>query len=224
MALFISKQDIVQEYSDTVAGMLATGWTIFTPTMGGSQGEEAHVDLIYKDHTIVCRVLLYKDSCSWEEGSDHKYILAVRHYVPADVYRQDEETWDSLYNGGYCTLWNDKGREVLERVFYAMPQGDPYGRDYHYTTDASVPALAKERREYKYRNRLYDTSSNPRHRDEPQPVQFNIDRLVKFVRKHGGRGYGNCRAEEIKGVRKCRRNDVVRYLIDFNGAKKQLAF
>ena len=218
MAQFISKKDIVREYSDMVAGLLATGWTIFTPTMGGSQGEDAHVDVISGDHKVVYRVLLYKDS-NWGDGSDHKYIISVRGYVPADVMCEDE-TWDRLYEGGYCTIWNEKGTEVHKRVFYAMAQG--MDRRYcHYTTDETVPAQAKARREYKWKNRLYDTSARS---GEPVVAQFNIDRLVKFVRKHGGRGYGNCRVEEIKSVRKYSRDGIVRYLIDFNGAKKQLAF
>lgn len=221
MANFITRQDIVREYSDTVAGMLATGWTIFTPTMGGSQGEEAHVDLLNTEHTVVARVLLYKGS-DWGDGSDHKYVISVHTYVPADVYRDAGETWDALYDGGYCTIWNEKGTELSKRVFYAMPQGGRYSRDYHYTTDASVPAQAKERREYKWRNRLY--GSGRAEQTEPAATQLNIEQLVKFVRKHGGRGYGNCKAEEIKGVRKYIRDGIVRYLIDFNGAKKQLAF
>lgn len=214
---FISKQDIVREYSDTVAGLLATGWTIFTPTMGGSQGEDAHVDLINTDHTVVCRVLLYKDS-DWGDGSDHKYVITVHSYVPADVYCENE-TWDSLYTDGYCTIWNEKGTEMSKRVFYAMAQGGDRC-NCHYTTDAGVPAEARARREYKWKNMLYDHTDS----DRPVSAQFNIDRLVKFVRKHGGRGYGNCRAEEIKGVRKYDRDGVVCYLIDFTGAKKQLAF
>lgn len=215
---FITKQDIIREYSDTVAGLLATGWTIFTPSMGGSQGDEAHVDIISKDHKVVYRVLLYKDG-DWGDGSDHKYVISVHGYVPTDVYRDAGETWDSLYEGGYCTIWNERGVEVSKRVFYAMAQGKDR-RNCHYTTDETVPAQAKARREYKWKNRLYD------HRDSDRPVdaQFNIDRLVKFVRKHGGRGYGNCRAEEIKAVRKYSRDGVVRYLIDFTGAKNQLAF
>lgn len=216
---FITKQDIIREYSDTVAGALAIGWTVFTPTMGGSQGEEAHIDLINKDHTIVWRVLLYKDG-DWGDGSAHKYVISVHSYVPADVHCEDE-TWDSLYNGGYCTIWNEKGTEVSKRVFYGMSQGNRgWERDVHYTTDETVPAQAKARREYKWKNRLYDHTDS----DRPVNAQFNIDRLVKFVRRHGGRGYGNCRAEEIKGVRKYNRDGVVRYLIDFKGAKKDLAF
>ena len=217
MANFVNKQDIVREYSDTVAGLLATGWTIFTPSMGGSQGEDAHVDLINKDHTVVYRVLLYKDS-DWGDGSDHKYIITVHSYVPEDVHCP-KETWDSLYEGGYCTIWNDDGAEVSKRVFYAMAQGSDR-RNCHYTTDETVPAQAKARREYKYRNKLYDHSR----KENLVAAQFDINKLVKFVRKHGGRGYGNTKVEEIKGVRKYGRDGVVRYLIDFNGAKKQLAF
>lgn len=219
MANFVNKQDIVREYSDTVVGLLATGWTVFTPTMGGSQGEEAHVDVISKDHKVVYRVLLYKDS-DWGDGSDHKYIISIHGYVPADVNCEDE-TWDRLYEGGYCTIWNEKGTEVSKRVFYAMAQGRD-SRDCHYTTHEAVPAQAKARREYKYKNRLYDRGG--RWGDEKLNVKLNTAKLVKFVRAHGGRGYGNCKADEIRSAYKYDRDGQMRYIIEFNGAKKNLAF
>lgn len=222
MAKFVSKQDIVREYSDTVAGLLATGWTVFTPTMGGSQGEDAHIDLIDGDHKVVYRVLLYKDS-DWGDGSAHKYVISIHGYVPTDVYKDAEETWDSLYEGGNCTIWNEKGVEVSKRVFYGMSQGNRgWEREVHYTTDANVPAQAKERREYKYKNRLYDHSS--RWGNEKLNVKVNTAKLVKFVKAHGGRGYGNCKADEIKAVYKYKSDGQLRYVIEFAGAKRNLGF
>lgn len=220
MAKFVGKQDIVREYSDTVAGLLATGWTIFTPSMGGSQGEDAHVDVISKDHKVVYRVLLYKDG-DWGDGSDHKYVISVHGYVPADVYKDAGETWDSLYEGGYCTIWNERGVEVSKRVFYAMAQGSDR-RNCHYTTDETVPAQAKARREYKWKNRLYDHSS--RWGNEKLNVKVDAAKLVKFVRAHGGRGYGNCKADEIKAVTKYGSDGQMHYVIEFTGAKKNLVF
>ena len=218
MAEFMTRQDIDREYSDTVAGLLATGWTIFTLTMGGSQGEKAHIDLINKDHTVVFRVVLAEDS-SWGDGSDHKYVITVRSYVPADVHCP-EETWDSVGEHAYCTIWNNKGTEVSRRVFYAMAQGGDR-RYFHYTTDEAVPAQAKARQEYKWRNGLYDHKSFG---TESFIVSVSMAKLVKFVRKNGGRGYGNCKAEDIKGVRKYDREGQMRYVIEFTGAKKALAF
>lgn len=214
---FITKQDIVREYSDTVAGLLMTGWAIFTPTMGGSQGEDAHVDLINQDHTVVARALLYKDS-DWGDGSDHKYVISVHSYVPEDIHAQ---SWDQVWNGGYCTIWNERGTELSKRVFYAMAQGNGH-RDYHYTTDETVPAQAKARREYKWKNGLYDHSS--RWGNEKLNVKVDAARLVKFVRAHGGRGYGNCKADEIEAVHKYDRDGQMHYVIEFTGAKKNLVF
>lgn len=214
MAKFVGKQDIIREYSETVAGLLMTGWTIFTPTMGGSQGEDAHVDLINADHTVVARVLLYKDS-DWGDGSDHKYVISVHSYVPEDIHAQ---SWDQVWDGGYCTIWNERGTELSKRVFYAMAQGGRRAK-FHYTTDAAVPAQAKARCEYKWKAGLYQFKEHGW-----VPAQISTDRLVKFVRKHGGRGYGNTKAEEIQGVRKYWSEDGVRYVVDFRGAKKQLAW
>ena len=217
MAKFVSKQDIVREYSDTVARLLATGWTIFTPSMAGSQGEDAHVDLINADHTVVYRVLLYTES-GWGDGCDHKYIVEVRSYVPEDVRVTSwDDTWD-LSSHSVC-IWNNRGNEVSKLVFYAMGQNGR-GRNVHYTTDASVPAQAKARREYKYKNNLYAD----RRWDTKIAVKISAAKLVKFIKVHGGRGYGNCKADEIKSVHKYDRDGQMRYIIEFVSAKKNLVF
>ena len=216
---FVTKQDIIREYSDTVAGLLATGWTIFTPSMGGSQGEDAHVDLINVDHTVVVRVLMYQES-DWADGSDHKYVVEVRSYTPEDVRIESwEQAWD-LSSHSVC-LWNNKGAEMSKRVFYGMPQGGR-GHNCRYTTDASVPAQAKARREYKYRNNLYEGSGYSW--NVTFPVGVDMTKLAKFVRVHGGRGYGNCRVQEIKSVHKYDKDGRMRYVIKFEGAKKDLSF
>lgn len=215
--MFVQYKDIVAEYSNTVAAYMAHGYTIFTPTMAGSQGEEAHVHLINPAHTMVVAVLLEKDS-SWSAGSDHKMVIRCVAQGPAELRCESlEQLW--AMPSTWVTFWNNQGTELHKRVWYAMEQGNGH-REYKYTEDKTVPEQAKARREYKWRNDLYVRTRE----GEPTDVQIGIDKVVKFVRKHGGRGYGNTKAEEIKGVRKYDRDGIVRYIIDFNGAKKQLAF
>jgi len=223
MAKFVQYQDIVAAYSDKVAEMFAAGWTVFTPTMGGSQGEEAHIHFLSPDHKVVAAVLLEHES-SYGDGYQHKMVITVREQTAEDVRCASLDEL-LVYGAGFrATFWNNKGVVVYERVYYGMAQGGSYDdRKCHYTTDATVPVQAKARREYKWKNGLYDCQDSwgtPKF-----AVVVNKQRLVKFVRAHGGRGYGNCRAEEIKDVRKYRHADgAMRYVIDFTGAKKQLAF
>ena len=217
MAKFVQYKDIVAAYNNKVADIMARGYTIFIPTMGGSQGEEAHIHLIDPTHKVVYGVILERDS-DWGDGSDYKMVIRIMGQTAEDLRC---ENLDQLYApGNRCTFWNNKGVEVYKQTWYAMAQGNDRSTCY-YTTDEQVPAQAKARREYKYRNRLYDHSGRW---NDTTTAQFDMNKLVKFVRKHGGRGYGNCKAEEIKGVRKYSKDGVVRYLIDFNGSKKQLAF
>lgn len=222
MAKFVQYQDIVAAYSDKVAEMFAAGWTVFTPTMGGSQGEEAHIHFLSPDHKVVAAVLLERKS-SYGEGYQHKMVITVREQTAEDLRCASLDEL-LVYGAGFrATFWNDKGVVVYEQIYYGMAQGGSYDdRKCHYTTDATIPAQAEARREYKYRNGLYDHSS--RWGNEKLDVKVSAAKLVKFVRAHGGRGYGNCRADEIKAVHKYDRDGQMRYLIDFNGAKKQLAF
>ena len=61
----MKKQDIRNAYTQKVTELLNQGYTIFPDTMGGSQGEIAHIDLT--DGSEILRVLLYRDHC-WERG------------------------------------------------------------------------------------------------------------------------------------------------------------
>ncbi len=63
----MKKQDIRSIYTQKVAELLEQGYTIFPDTMGGSQGEIAHIDLT--NGSEILRVLLYRDH-HWERGEN----------------------------------------------------------------------------------------------------------------------------------------------------------
>lgn len=63
----MKKQDIRNIYTQKVTELLNQGYTIFPDTMGGSQGEIAHIDLT--NGSEILRVLLTRDH-HWERGED----------------------------------------------------------------------------------------------------------------------------------------------------------
>ena len=63
----MKKQDIRNAYTKAVTDLLAAGYTIFPDTMGGSQGEIAHIDLT--DGSEILRVLLARDR-RWDHAEN----------------------------------------------------------------------------------------------------------------------------------------------------------
>jgi hypothetical protein len=98
-------KDVNKAYSDVIANYLNDGWVVFAPTMSGSQGEIAFVDL-QKDDGIV-RVRLEKNH---GYGSNIKSIELIVGYY--------EYTNNFGYNMCNDTLWNDKGKVIYKKVFY----------------------------------------------------------------------------------------------------------
>jgi hypothetical protein len=216
MAQFVKKQDIVAEYSGIVAGFMAVGYRVFTPTMGGSQGEEAHIDLINPEGDKVYRVLLYSE-CTYGHGLNNgTENISVRVY-DAEYFKVPDLA--VMYNSS-CgrTVWNDKGTELIKRTWYAMAQGNHHTVN-HYIDDVKVTEQAYERRKYKCANNLYN------HTEHHMAVAVDMDKLVMFIRNHGGRGYGRVTATQIKEVKKYVNYDgKMTYVITFTDSKKSLVY
>lgn len=216
MSQFVKKQDIVAEYSKLVATMASKG-TVFTPTMNGSQGEEAHVDFITPDHKTVYRVLLY-DQCGYGRGYERAEVIEVRGYDANDL---GVPNLDVLYEQSFrANIWNDKGVQIMERRFYGQRQGNS-DKVTTYTEDKQVVEQAYERMKYKCANGFYEHQGIG-----PKTVRINHVKVAQFVRAHGGRGYGRVKAEDIDQVLKYYTNDgKVRYTVKFvSPSKKDLVW
>ena len=95
----MKKQEIRKLYTEKVAELLAQGYTIFPDTMGGSQGEIAHIDLT--NGSEILRVLLEKGyRYDRHEGGYYgdTLILTVGKASDDTVVHQN---WDG-------TLWNKR--------------------------------------------------------------------------------------------------------------------
>ena len=95
----MKKQDIRNAYTKAVADLLAAGYTIFPDTMGGSQGEIAHIDLT--NGSEILRVLLARDR-RWDHAENgycgDTIVLTVGKAAPdTRVF----DNWDG-------TVWNNR--------------------------------------------------------------------------------------------------------------------
>jgi hypothetical protein len=99
-----------------------------------------------------------------------------------------------------------------------MAQGNHHTVN-HYTDDVKVTEQAYERMKYKCANNLYN------HTEHHMAVAVDMDKLVIFIRNHGGRGYGRVTAAQIKKVTKYVNYDgQMTYVITFTDSKKSLVY
>ncbi len=98
------KNDIRRIYTEKVTELLNQGYTIFPDTMGGSQGEIAHIDLT--DGSQILRVLLERGLC-WSHIDDgfHGEVVTLT------IGRAGADTWFGEHWDG--TIWNNR----LEKIF-----------------------------------------------------------------------------------------------------------
>ena len=109
----MNQNDINRAFTEKVTELLGRGYQIYPGTMGGSQGEIAHVDL-YKDDEII-RVLLDR-SAGFGEKPD-----GVRLIVGRNTDRIRMNCFDTLGN----TIWNNR-LEILSEIEFCQ-----IGENYH---------------------------------------------------------------------------------------------
>ena len=95
--------DINKKYTAIIAEYLANGYTINTRTMGGSQGDYAHIDLT--NGTEVIRILV---------ETFHEWGKLSIEGLEIIVGRADSEVIPNC-ESDYCTLWNNR-LDIISRV------------------------------------------------------------------------------------------------------------
>ena len=122
----MNQNDINRAFTEKVTELLSRGYQIYPGTMGGSQGEIAHVDL-YKGNEII-RVLL-DHSAGHGEKPDGVRLIAGRN---TDRIRMN--CFDKLGN----TIWNNH-LEILSKIEFCQ-----IGENY-YTDEETGRAIQKKR-------------------------------------------------------------------------------
>ncbi len=110
----MKKQDIRNIYTQKVSELLAQGWSIFPDTMGGSQGEIAHIDL--RKGSEILRLLLERE-LAWgliNEGF-HGNVVTLKIGRAAPDTRVGDR-WDgTIWNNRLDTLFEMRWAEIDER-------------------------------------------------------------------------------------------------------------
>ena len=181
----MKKQDIRNIYTQKVTELLNRGYTIFPDTMGGSQGEIAHIDLT--DGSQIVRVLLERDT-HWEREEGGYWGDIIR----LTVGRAGEDTWvGNTWDG---TVWNNR-LEPLFQIEWAW-LGSRRNSDWY--TSLEEGRAAHQKQLERYQNRDDRTC----YTDLPEACK---SAALRWVRKQPR--MKTCRLEEIEKVRKVRASD-----------------
>jgi hypothetical protein len=196
--------EINKRYSRQVARYISKGYWINAGTMGGSQGEIAHVDMT--NGTELIRILI-EDRTDYElnNGYGMEYVTVLVGRVPASENVKIGST-DRLGN----TVWNNNLEVISEQRFYKI--GKSYRGWYVDTFEEAI--AAKELK----RERLHARVQNA-----PEKRVFkNAENAVKsFVKRQPGCKTVALREIEEVGkdvtVDRSGKNFVVRYYVKARG-------
>ena len=139
----MKKQDIRNAYTQKVAELLAQGYSIFPDTMGGSQGEIAHIDL--SNGSEILRVLLERGLC-WEgiDGGFHGDVVTLT------VGRAAPDTRVYNWDG---TVWNSRLEKISEIKWAEIgARRRPNGDGWYTTLEEGIRISSIQRERYRIRN------------------------------------------------------------------------
>lgn len=127
--------EINKRYTEIITEYMAKGYTINTATMGGSQGEIAHIDLT--DGNEVIRVLVENVYGSWKCPECTNIIVGK---CTDKVKINSDDNWDTIWNGHLEIIRCEK--------FYVIGRNQKTGRKFGTKEEAE---LANEKRSQRYR-------------------------------------------------------------------------
>ena len=152
--------EINKRYTEIVAEYMAKGYTVNTTTMGGSQGEIAHLDLT--DGREIIRILI-ENFHEWADTSlDGVEIMVGR--ASAEVKPNNSEDHE--------TIWNNRLELISQERFYQVGVDRRYGKFYGTQEEA---AKANELRFRRWRAKhSHDTTWSP-----TEPMMEVAKRIVR---------------------------------------------
>ena len=133
--------DINRKFTAAVSSYMAQGYYINAGTMGGSQGEVAHIDLT--NGTEIIRVLL--TTFNNYLGTEGVELIVGR--VKDDIKPNQEDRWN--------TVWNERLEVISSKKFYRL---NNRAQDGFYGTEEEANA-AEEKRFDRYKSRRSNDSA-----------------------------------------------------------------
>lgn len=192
--VWMNETEVSKAFSDKVAEQFSKGLTLFPQTMAGHQGEISKVDFTDGKGTIYRVVLYSKDIKFGDKWYDTReaVVLEVR------KYSAEEEHINTNEFSNFNTLWTEHGEKVEKTIYYRFTHGNNR-YTYSYTTDLEYVQDMEDARKAKREWGHY------KHHEEICREVSAIKpskKLVDFIRKNGGWGYGNTKLEMIDWVEK----------------------
>lgn len=108
----MTRNDIDRIYTDKVTELLAKGFTFHTASMGGSQGEIAHTDLL--DGSRIYRVLMDNESSFGENYGDYIFIRV-------GLAPEDSRNRSTIWNNR-LTILSEIRLVRISKTFYTTPE------------------------------------------------------------------------------------------------------
>lgn len=130
------RKDIENMYTDIVKEYVDKGYRIYYPTMGGSQGEIAKIDLTNDKNVI--RILIDKKI----EFYNHMLL----EYLVIIVGENTDKLWGNSFSD---IIWNDNLKIISEVRFYKIGKNDNL---FFGTKQEAIDALNKKLKRFDYEN------------------------------------------------------------------------
>lgn len=176
--IFTAKE-INRIFTEEVKAYIDKGYVFNTPTMSGSQGEIARVDLTNGVEVVRIRI------------QNYGMIDTVKIIVEKFAKGFCKDNFDD-----YDTIWNDRGEAIKEICFYEVDTKRAVSK---YTDDKKFMEKVEEKRIARYKNKP----------DKPfcKEIKFDKKFVLGIVKNH--KGFKSVKADEIESVMKCRKGYTI---------------
>ena len=128
--------EINRKYTEIVSAYLANGYAINVGTMGGSQGEVAHIDLTNGYHIL--RVLIKRGFCTDDSCWLDTLEIVVGAAEPSVLPNKGGSRYDTVWNNKLTVLREDRFYKV-GTVRRGLDAGEPF-----YGTKAEAEAAQRK--------------------------------------------------------------------------------
>lgn len=118
-------ETINKRFTETVTEWMSKGYHINTASMGGSQGEVAHLDLTNGKDII--RILL-DNFREWDEFTNHEGLELIVGRVTDQVTPDSSVTWGN-------TIWNNRLEALSSERFYKIGRAKRNGEQWYGTKE-----------------------------------------------------------------------------------------
>lgn len=136
------RKDIENVYTDTIKDYLNKGYRIYYPTMGGSQGEIAKIDLTNDKEVI--RILLGSKTEHYGEHPIHKYMDLD--YLTIIVGRNTDKLRGNSFSD---IIWNEHLELISEIRFYKIGRRN---NSFFGTKQEAIDAMCKYYERFDFRD------------------------------------------------------------------------